>query len=152
MFVFLCYAVTLQPPPSIPHTPRSSESKEEMNKVGREWGSTYGGEVKPTTSLISQSWASVMEVQHSKLIPFLSWAYTCPFTPSILCSLNVSPFSQHVIQLPIVPPWLFTTDMLEVDDEEAEPEEREGGRGRDWPALPSIYLFSSGEKQFDLAY
>lgn len=32
-----------QPPPSIPDTPRSRKSKEEMNKVGREWVSTYGG-------------------------------------------------------------------------------------------------------------
>lgn len=70
-----------QPPPSIPYTP-SRKSKEEVNKACREWVSTYGGEVKPTTFLISQSGSSVMEVQHSKLILFLSWVYTWPFSAS----------------------------------------------------------------------
>lgn len=100
-----------QPPPSIPYTP-SRKSKEEVNKACREWVSTYGGEVKPTTFLISQSGSSVMEVQHSKLILFLSWVYTWPFSASIPCSPNVSPFSQHTIQIPIGYSWVFHTDAL----------------------------------------
>lgn len=84
-----------QPPPSIPHTP-SRKSKAEMNKVGGEWASTYGGEVKPTAFLISHSGPSVMEVQHSKLILFLSRAYTCPFSPSIFVfPKRVSLFTAH---------------------------------------------------------
>lgn len=81
-----------------------------MNKVGKEWVSTYSGEVKPTTFLISQSGLSVMEVQHSKLTRFLSWVYTCPFFP-----MN-SVFPERVSFLTAHHPtsqdyaWLFHTD------------------------------------------
>lgn len=84
--------------------------KEEMNKVGKEWVSTYSGEVKPTTFLISPSGLSVMEVQHSKLTRFLSWVYTCPFFP-----MN-SVFPERVSFLTAHHPtsqdyaWLFHTD------------------------------------------
>lgn len=83
-----------------------------------------------------------MEVQHSKLILFLSWVYTCPFSPSI------SAFPKRVSVLTAHHPTsyrLFLTCIIR-DEEEAELRkywEREKQTGREvGPVVTFIHLFS----------
>lgn len=143
MFVFLYYAPwPPQPLRWIPHTPRCRNSKrgaeqgwQRMSEHIRGWGKASSISYFPKRPLSNGSTTFLTNP------PRLLGLHVAPW---ILVSLNVSPLSQHVIQLPEIHAWLFHADMhrREMRRRQGPGKSQEEGERYAGPVLTLIHLFS----------